>query len=728
MMKDADKIKLIMIVVLILAILEHSLFRFFIFLTDNFEIFENSLFSVFSIIIIHILVFSGFFSLRYISKKKLQLERHFSLFLKNPVLLILIFALIIRIYSLSKVYGFLINESSENLSIAYGIVHGFRYGWEGRSWFYPMILSLPIYALKLMRVTSINKIILIMRIFPIFFSITSIYLIYLIGKKIENEFLGLVTALFLSVNWLFTRWSVSFVGGIPATTLILISFYLFLKNKTNKSLFLSGLFLGFGFMCRYQSIIFLVPLVFWLVYNNKIKGLYPILAGFSLTVLLQGMMDFFVYRSSPIPFLHSIIAFIEYVFIDNLSAVYHGTRPIGWYLSTMVDWFSVELVVLFLFGLFFNTRRKKFFLILLTTIITFLIMSIVSHKELRYLLSILPFFCLLSACTLRTFDELIKLSKISFIKLFSNYLLILIFFSIVISNVIHVLGMDLNPNAGYMDGIKYLIENGEKTVAMPHWTVGGFYTGGKDRWITLFHTDIDRNYLKDPEYADDILNNTSNILLENEYIIENGLSKIFTDNNFRLAGFFSDDVVLYSKNLKKDDFISFLKRLSKTKELLKIEVDLGATQTSDGLIQRSVIDGYPENVEVSGKECKKILSQKGVNEYMYFFVDDEFIHGGKNEVYIIIEYYDDGIDRFTVEYDAFGDRPGLNHKKACEIIKTNSKEWKEEICYMNDAEFINSMHRGADFRIWSNHDGEDYINKVSVMKGSLTSRLTTSYD
>ena len=109
----------------------------------------------------------------------------------------------------------------------------------------------------------------------VLFGTLSIYLIYLVSKKLFNdEKVGLAAAFILAIfNYHIWISRTGYLEGI-LTFFIILSFYYFLKlleNNSPKNYFLVGLTLGLAFMSKY-TMLFLIPAYFFylLIFKRKI--------------------------------------------------------------------------------------------------------------------------------------------------------------------------------------------------------------------------------------------------------------------------------------------------------------------------------------------------------------------------------------------------------------------------------------------------------------------------
>jgi hypothetical protein len=101
---------------------------------------------------------------------------------------------------------------------------------------------------------------------------------------------------------------------------------------------------------------------------------------------------------------------------------------------------------------------------------------------------------------------------------------------------------------------------------------------------------------------------------------------------------------------------------------------------------------------------------------MYFDLSDAFFSGqplaGAYPITIRVVYYDRGTGRWALKYDAVGDR----QKMACEVTKTNSGEWREQVVTLGDANFGNRCPRGADLMLVNTDAEDDLFHMIEVTR------------
>jgi len=212
------------------------------------------------------------------------------------------------------------------------------------------------------------------KILGIVLAVGSIFLTYLIGKKISPA-VGIMSAFFLAFTPVFFNMTSLLYTGIPSTFLGLLMFYFILK----KQYYTAGIVGGIMIMTRFFMVLLFVLLLFISKKRMKIIGgsLWLIIPYFLITGFLYGN-----------PFL-------------PLTLQMWLTQNTGWPWFEPWWYYGVELVrqnifVLFLVSLWF-LKGKYVKMIALLGIAPIVIFSVSPHKEIRFLLPYLPFLFILSA-------------------------------------------------------------------------------------------------------------------------------------------------------------------------------------------------------------------------------------------------------------------------------------------------------------------------------------------
>ncbi len=309
------------------------------------------------------------------------------------VLPIIILAIIIRLFLFYSVPY--ITKSDETLygHMAYYVLSGagFKF-WLERSYFYPMILLSAI-VFSHPGITHVwdPYLLTVTRAFNLSIDILCILLTYFIGRSISGKNAGLFASLLLAISWLDAFWGFRPVSEVPATLFLLVSLLFTVRAllfNSRMRFFLGGLFLGFSFMARFQSLLLFIPLA--VVLSRKRDYLKYVTSGLMLAVLIQGVVDLVSWGS----FLSSPWNFFVLNILSGGSARW-GKKPFLYYLERIPGIFGWSVLILAFLTLLDLDSYVSLLWLSITTYVG--VFSFIAHKERRFLVPIIPMFYLLAA-------------------------------------------------------------------------------------------------------------------------------------------------------------------------------------------------------------------------------------------------------------------------------------------------------------------------------------------
>ena len=132
-------------------------------------------------------------------------------------------------------------------------------------------------------------------------SLLAVYLLYLIGKKLFNEKVGLVAALIFATIPLLLAQTGLLLTEPLALTFGLLGVWFFIHEKNLKNLTLSGVFVGLAFLTKFPQGILLAALFLGILYyngKNHRKSLNEILilgGSFFIIVLPYFILNHYLY-------------------------------------------------------------------------------------------------------------------------------------------------------------------------------------------------------------------------------------------------------------------------------------------------------------------------------------------------------------------------------------------------------------------------------------------------
>lgn len=237
------------------------------------------------------------------------------------------------------------------------------------------------------------------RLVPVLFALSGIFLIYLLGKEIKNKKLGLLAALFLTLNPWFWMISNRILLDVPLTTLAILNSYFLIKlykTKENKFLALSIISFILIILTKSVGIMFLplnIIIIFYVYFRNKIKNPLKYIIPILLTIVFT-LFLFWSQISKYIKYLSLDKIKSNYLIINNIFDVLFGYVPsqlyLLLYLAAIV--FFIALIYLIIKS---NQRFVYYFLLLWIASVFIFRLFFGSSDIVRYVLPALPALLLL---------------------------------------------------------------------------------------------------------------------------------------------------------------------------------------------------------------------------------------------------------------------------------------------------------------------------------------------
>lgn len=251
----------------------------------------------------------------------------------------------------------------------------------------------------------------------ILFGVGSVILTYHIVSKLFNERVAFYAVLFLCLSKTYFVYNSIPQSEIPSMFFFLLGFYLFIQKKRK----LSGFILGVASMTRFFQIFLVIPIMlsyFYLVLvrRERTKDFVLFLLCFFAPVVPYLIFNTYLYNNMFYPF--ALQAFMT----KNTGWVFN--QPISFYIINLLK--ENLLVVFSLLGIttLLRTRnfQKNMFLFIL--LFAFILYNLTRHKEMRLLVSLLPFIYTTTSLGLISFLEKFKAYKSELIFVMTTIFLI----------------------------------------------------------------------------------------------------------------------------------------------------------------------------------------------------------------------------------------------------------------------------------------------------------------
>src|SRR6266545_3822399 len=279
---------------------------------------------------------------------------------------------LIQAFLAIRFYGFLTGDDVEVLSEAYRRARGFPYHpWDVRNLFVPDFLVAPFVWLGGLRAATIPFIAL---------TALTIWLVYRLALKWSGDArAGLAAAFLFALHWIPLGFGSTVYPRTLATACIVAA-----ALVVDRYPFAAGALAGLAFADRFSEIVFLVPLI---LSRGSGEGSATRLRRGSLAALgtvvsitiVIGIYDWLTWG---VPF-SSVIRFTRLTLVEPDFASHVKYQSPLWYLLNIVRWCAPALLPL----LYFARRQARWSFI----VVPLIALSVVKHKELRYLQAAIPF-------------------------------------------------------------------------------------------------------------------------------------------------------------------------------------------------------------------------------------------------------------------------------------------------------------------------------------------------
>lgn len=318
------------------------------------------------------------------------------------------------------------------------------YGWPNvgfRAPLLPYLISF-FYSLKLY---------LIVDLINPFFGAASVYLVYIIGKKLFNSTVGLYSAILFSLVPIHVFYSGQVLTDTFVTFFVLltfISFWLGYEEGNKKHKILFGLFLALSLLARYTTL-WIAPifLLYFIIRDKSLKFIKDKYLWYSIGVFFLALIPWFIYGFS---FYGNLIG----GFIHGFKAASYWGGVQSWNFFFVNSWQILSAVgIIFIFSLFYillkrEHTKREVYLVLIWTIFFLGMAMCMPHKEERFIMPIIPAVCLISGFFI---DKLKKYKKIILILTFT-----MLVFSLVGSFRYEYEKSQNKANVCFMEGNKFL--------------------------------------------------------------------------------------------------------------------------------------------------------------------------------------------------------------------------------------------------------------------------------
>ena len=230
---------------------------------------------------------------------------------------------------------------------------------------------------------------------------------YGIGKNLWNKEVGLLSTIFISISPVFMSFYKQALLDLPVTAMVTLSIYLLIKNRklnNYKYSILLAIAISCGMLIKWTYVFFLLFPIIYILFINIYKQIknksYNIIQYLNTAILL--IIPFLLLCGW---YLNNFLKIIENA--STKDPIKSNPNPLSvksflWYLEAILNWYTfLALFLLFIVGIAFILIKKKAFknnLIILISIFTsYIVLSLIENKDIRYIAPIIPLIAIISA-------------------------------------------------------------------------------------------------------------------------------------------------------------------------------------------------------------------------------------------------------------------------------------------------------------------------------------------
>jgi hypothetical protein len=282
--------------------------------------------------------------------------------------------------------GFFSGDDVEVHEMTFASLFGYDWhAWNLRSSFYPFVFIRPVQSLLVLcGIESTEVLVLAGRCVVALVSSIGIWLTYRLTRVLAGPAYGLFAAALFAIHRLHVTFGGSELPRPVSTVFVLGACLLLYERGSLRTSIAGGALLGIGASLRYSELVFIVPAVFDLALRRRYLQLCACVMTFAVVMSACVAAADALYWGDP---LFSLENAFRYTVVDRLSS--RGYEPPFHYITSMTQWTSLPVFVCAIVGCFGRSRP-----VALWWVLPLAILSALPHKEARYLVPILPFYCI----------------------------------------------------------------------------------------------------------------------------------------------------------------------------------------------------------------------------------------------------------------------------------------------------------------------------------------------
>ena len=297
--------------------------------------------------------------------------------------------------------GFFSGDDVEIHEMSIGALWNARWPiWDLRNAFFPLGIVYPVQKLfAIAGLADASSLVFGGRLAVAVVSSLAIVLVWRAGCHLMPSDRGwaVVAAILFATTQLYIAFGSSELPRPVATVFVLCAFVLLLQEGAIR-VAVAALMLGAAAALRFSEAVFLAPAVLMLGWQRRWTASVVLVCGAAVSALtIVGLSDAWYWGE---PF-HSLKAVVDYTFVQRLSS--RGYQNVLWYALHLFTWLSPALALFATLAFLTSPRVTDAW-----WIVPVLVLSLLPHKEARYMIPVVPFVCLTAVRGLRLVVESIR--------------------------------------------------------------------------------------------------------------------------------------------------------------------------------------------------------------------------------------------------------------------------------------------------------------------------------
>ncbi len=232
------------------------------------------------------------------------------------------------------------------------------------------------------------------------FSLLLIAMVYLITYEFtESNWIASLSALLLVFNPLFIEYSLRVLTTIPATAIVFVGIYLFIKKRY----WASGLMCGIAFLFRFTHILIGaglgIILIHYAIKRKKIKHVFEF--AIPQMIIILGFFTFNYFFYSNFYFTHIALSIMPSWKLAIVPLIEGGAHSFNLFYSGnfwyyIIYYLQYPFLILGIFSIPYLLKKRKTLALLIPSLLMLIFYQLITNKQYRFSISFLPFLIIAS--------------------------------------------------------------------------------------------------------------------------------------------------------------------------------------------------------------------------------------------------------------------------------------------------------------------------------------------